>query len=235
MTAAFYAKWKQYQYYVIIGIVSVIALFFLPMLGSTAGLAWVLPTTVAGWVVYITSKLLVGIINILIFHCFNLQAKINIAENERYLEALQILRQYNIESATLPRSPEQYNGTIYGKKGVTIFLTSVISAVGLTQAVLTFDIVSMLTYFFTILMGVIFGILQMNQTEIYWTVEFYDYAKYTEKTVRENKLAAQVAQMEAMAKEAHIQPADDSTSDIRGTDILESSDSTRATCDNSES
>lgn len=214
-----YDKWKQYQYYVIISVISLVALFFLPMLGSSAGLAWALPSTFAGWVVYITSKLLVAILNILIFHCFILQGKVNIQDNEKYLEALRILAIYGIAEAARPRSPEEYHSAIYGKKGATIFITSLLSAIGLTQAVLTFDLISMLTYFFTVLMGVIFGILQMNQVEIYWTEEFYSYAKYIEKTRREEVDEA----MAVAAAEIH-QQTNDITSDTRGSDILVSAD-----------
>lgn len=172
-----YEKWKQWQYYVIIGVISMVALFFLPMIGSEAGLAWKIPTTTAGWIVYVVSKLLVATINILIFHCFILQAKINIQDDAKYIEAIKILDEVLPLNTDDFRSPSEYFRTTYGKKGLTIFVTSVLSAVGLTQAVLTFDWISMLTYFFTILMGVIFGVLQMNQTEIYWTSEFWRYAK----------------------------------------------------------
>lgn len=172
-----YEKWKQWQYYVIIGVISMVALFFLPMIGSEAGLAWKIPTTTAGWIVYVVSKLLVATINSLIFHCFILQAKINIQDDAKYIEAIKILDEVLPLNTDDFRSPSEYFRTTYGKKGLTIFVTSVLSAVGLTQAVLTFDWISMLTYFFTILMGVIFGVLQMNQTEIYWTSEFWRYAK----------------------------------------------------------
>lgn len=176
-----YDRWKQYQYYAIIGIISFVSLFFLPMIGSEAGLSWNVPTTIAGWIVYVVSKLLVATINILIFHCFILQAKINISNDERYLEAVAILNQcLNIDFEHY-RSPKEYFKDTYGRKGVTIFVTSVLSVIGLTQAILTFDIISMLTYFFTILMGTIFGILQMNQTEEYWTCEFLNYAKKMKK------------------------------------------------------
>lgn len=218
---AFYDKWKQYQYYVIIGIVSLVALFFLPMLGSSAGLAFVLPTTWAGWLVYIVSKLLVATVNILIFHCFNLQAKINVAENPNYLAALDILALYQLEDEAVPRSPAQYNRTVYGKKGVAIFTTSIISAVGLTQAILTFDIVAMLTYFFTILFGVIFGILQMNNAEIYWTNEFYTYAKRIEKA---KILEREREEAVAMAAEELPESPNDSACDIGGSDLLVSPD-----------
>ena len=212
----FYDKWKQYQYYAIIGVISLVALFFLPMIGSEAGLAWTVPTTTAGWVVYVVSKLLVATINILIFHCFISQAKINIQDDPKYVEATEMLDKMLKSDNESFRSPGEYFKGTYGKKGATIFITSVLSAVGLTQAVLTFDWISMLTYFFTILMGVIFGILQMNQTEVYWTTEYWKYAKKTKEL------------MELAEKESNKQ-GHDSADNIRGTDILESTDCNSST------
>lgn len=179
-----YEQWKRFQYYVIIGVISLIALFFLPMIGSEAGLQWNLPTTFVGWCVYVISKLLVATINILIFHCFVQQARVNIKDNEKYLEAQRILAASKI-NLEIPRAPSEYMHTIYGKKSVTIFVTTLLSAIGLTQAVLTFDWISMLTYFFTILMGLIFGVIQMNETEQYWTEEYWCYAKKIEKDMAE--------------------------------------------------
>ena len=167
---------RQYQYYMIIAILSLVSLFFLPMLGSEAGIDFKLPTTLAGWIVYVLSKLTVAGLNLLIFHCFILQAKLNIKDNPNFIKANQILNTLPDESGMSPRSPIEWNNEAYGKKGISIFITSVLSVIGLTQAVLTFDWVSMLTYLFTILMGVIFGVLQMNQAELYWTTEYLQYA-----------------------------------------------------------
>lgn len=190
-----YDKWLQTQNYIIIGVVSLVSLFFLPMLGSTLGLAWTLPDTTVGWIVYVVSKLLVAALNIIIFHCFILQAKVNSKDNPNYKEALEILRRVDNKKELAPRSPTQYFAGVYGKKGTTIFLSTIIAAVGLTQAVLTFDWTVMLTYFFTILMGVIFGILQMNQTETYWTEEYLSYARSIELKAKEEEAerAAQTA------------------------------------------
>lgn len=219
---------KQYEYYIIIGIISLVALFFFPMIGSEAGLAWTLPDTTAGWIVYVTSKLLVAIINILIFHCFILQAKINIQDDEKYLEAVNILERTSPDDTESLRSPDEYFKSIYGKKGIAIFVTSILSAVGLTQAVLTFDWISMLTYFFTILMGTIFGILQMNQVEIYWTTEYLRYAKKTQKDKEEADLKAMVdASSTSVVEEKYIQQTNDITGTFGGTDLLESSNSSR--------
>lgn len=152
-------KFKQFQYYVIIGVVSLFALFFLPFLGTEVGLSFNLPSTLAGWIVYVISKLIVAVLNILIYHCFILQGKQNISDNEKYLLGLKILALESISKETLPKSPREWKRGVYGKKMASIFILSVLSVIGLTQAILTFDVVSMLTYAFTIIMGIIFGIL----------------------------------------------------------------------------
>lgn len=209
-----YEKWKQWQYYTIIGVISCLALFFLPMVGSEAGLAFRIPNTAAGWIVYIVSKILVATLNILIFHCFILQAKVNIRNNENFLQANEILR-VSLDLETLkPKSPEQWAKAVYGKKGVSIFATSLLSAFGLTQAVLTFDWISMLTYLFTILMGIVFGILQMNKTEEYWTWEYLLYAKEVQHNLE-------------MAKEKSTEQKDDHSNLDRRTIVLESTDCNR--------
>lgn len=211
-----YDKWKRFQYYCIIGVISVLALFFLPMIGTEVGLAWKIPNTGPGWVVYIVSKLLVATINILIFHCFNLQGKLNSLGNQKYQEAVTILGSVE-EKGYTPRSPKEYNSTIYGKKGLIIFTTSVLSAVGLTQAVLTFDWVSMLTYLFTVIMGLIFGVLQMNACEEYWTGEFWLYAKKVQHDLE-------------LAKSKCTEQVDDTTDYTGGATFLEPSDCSSSAC-----
>lgn len=202
-------KVKQWMYYFIIGIVSMIALCFLPMIGSNVGLGWNLPNTVAGWIVWVVVKLIVAVLNVLIFHCFMLQAKINIKDNEKYIEAREILRLTN-QKDFIPRSPALWNKQQYGQKGVTIFITTSLSTIALTQAMLTFDWMAMLTYLFTIIMGLIFGIMQMKTAEDYWTDEFWQYAQQVKRD------------MELAEKECAKQ-ANDSSNSNSGNDILDTS------------
>ena len=195
-------KWKTYQYYIIIGILSIIALFFLPMIGSEAGLVLNLPTTAIGWIVYVITKLLVAVLNILIFHCFVKQGKVNILGHPDFIEANTILAETQNVQEFVPRSPKQWNLATYGKKGLTIFVTTLISVIGLTQAVLTFDWVSKLTSLFTVIMGIIFGILQMNETERYWTEEYLQYAKKVQTdAARLKEKEEEIRKKEAALKE----------------------------------
>lgn len=169
-------KIKQWLYYFIIGIVSFVALVFLPMVGTEVGMDWKLPTTTVGWCIWVATKLIVATINVLLFHCFMQQAKLNVKDNENYKAANEMLMKVS-KKVYNPRSPKEFNKKEYSFKAVTIFVTTALSAVALTQALLTFDYMSLLTYLFTIIFGVILGVLQMKKAENYWTIEYYDYAR----------------------------------------------------------
>lgn len=165
---------KQWMYYLLIGFLSLIALIFLPMIGSTVGLGWSIPNTVVGWIVWVVTKLIIAALNVMIFHCFMQQAKLNIKDHPEYLRALKALNKIKDKKIKL-RSPTKWNAEQYGKKGTSIFITSALSVFALTQAILSFDLVMLFTYLFTIAMGVIFGIMQMKTAEEYWTGEFVMY------------------------------------------------------------
>lgn len=190
MDKEFYDK---YINYLIIGATSFVALFFLPFIGSEAGLEILLPTTVAGWIVFIFTKLIVAVINVLIFHCFIQQGKVRVKDNERYQEGLKILDKINVKRQVFI-SPEEFYRKEYGKKGATIALTSIASAFGLAQAILVWDALTFLTYLFTIIMGLIFGILEMSKVEGYLTTDFWFYAKNKERLLAEaEKINEQLA------------------------------------------
>lgn len=197
-------KAKNTMYYIIIGFASLITLIFLPMIGSTAGLAWAVPTTVVGWIVWIAIKLIVAALNVLIFHCFIQQGKTNIKNDDRYLRAKAILDACS-DKEEIPLSPNQWTRNTYLRKGVTIFITTALSAVALSQAILSFDWVSMLTYLFTIIMGVILGVIQMKSTEEWWTDDYLKYALYVQKKHNEKVEAEAAIPAASLSPEQYVE------------------------------
>lgn len=180
-------------YYVLIFLLSLmvmtVAPMFSPNVNTDLGVAAIFPHSPVGWAIYICTKLFVGVVNLLLFHCFVKQAKINIKDNEKFIEACKIYEMYHPREYN-PRSPKQYFGQLYRKKGIMIFLTSILSAVVLTNAILAFDLTSFVTYCMTILMGLIFGVLKMKEVEAYWTGEFYDSAmRLKNKYIKQEDLA----------------------------------------------
>lgn len=181
-------KISNYLYYIIIGVVSFVALVFLPMIGSEIPLGFSFPRNDAEWAVFIICRLIVSVINVLIFHSFMRQAKVNIKDDANYKLANEILGRVK-DKKYKPRSPVKWNAEQYSIKGVTLFVSSILSTVVLAQAILTYDWMSMLLYIFTIVMAIVFGVLQMKKAEEYWTREYYDYAKLLEESKLEEEKA----------------------------------------------
>ena len=179
-------KYTIYHNYVIIGLLSLVSVFFLPMLGSSAGLAFVIPNTAAGWIVYITTKTCVIAINLLIFDQFVKQAKVNVSQNPLFLEAERILLTSNTEDEPILPA-EHYLHRMYRNKTITTVLFTVLGIFGFTNAILTFDMVAMLSYLFTIGMGIVWGFVSMKEAEEIWTIKHYRYAKKVEEEKNNKK------------------------------------------------
>lgn len=192
---------KQGMYYIIIAVISFISVVFLPMLGSTLGLGWKIPDTTAGWVVWGVSRAIVATINVLLFHSFMEQAKLNIKDDEHYKEARDILVKVK-KKEHKPKSPAQWNAAQYGKKGVSLFLASAMSVVAIGQAVLSYEWATALAYLFTLGMGIIFGIMQMKKAETYWTTEYYEYALMKKRMEEEQQIAEQSEQTQKTEENA---------------------------------
>lgn len=169
-------KAMSYLYYILIGAISAIMLTIMPLFGSVVGLEWALPTTSAGWVVWSVSKLASALFNVLIFHCFVQQGKVNSLNNENFLKAQKIIYDTDKRLKKNPRSPKRFYADTYGKKGLTVFFTTILGLIGLSQAILTFNVGEFITMGTTLVMGIIFGFLSMRSTENFWTIEYLDYA-----------------------------------------------------------
>lgn len=168
-------QFDTYLYYALIVVISLVSLTFLPMIGSGLPISLLLPKTFAAWLMFIFTKVVVAILNVLIFHCFLQQGDVNVKYYYKRRIADEILARIRL-SKYIPLSPEEWKYKQYTKKGTTIIITSILSAFCIAQAVLSFDIKVFISYVVTILMGVLFGVLQMKKTEMYFSGEYFDYA-----------------------------------------------------------
>lgn len=183
-------KIKDLAYYIVVGLISLISVVFLPMIGSSGKFTW--PQTWTDWVVWGTSRLAISIVNILLFYCFMSQAKVNVKDNPEFIRANGIYKIIKQREDVLPRSPEKFIRGQWLGKGIALFLTSAVSVVALTEAILSFDLTQFLAYIFTIIMGIVFGYLTMRSNEDYWITEFPVYVDYVyAKTLKESATETQ--------------------------------------------
>lgn len=190
-----YNKTKQYGNYIVIGLVSLLAVTFLPFIGSSFTGAIELPKSWLDWCVFIFSRVIVAVLNIIIFNSFLSQAKINIKDDANFIRANEIMSKITKQAKVQPRSPKKYLGAAWTRKGTAIFVSSILSSFVLAEAILNFNLTLFLSYSFTILMGCIFGYMQMNDAEAYWTNEYLIYA-----ITEEERALALKAEQEALKK-----------------------------------
>ena len=169
-------KIRQNLYYCLIAIATFVALTFLPMLGTDVSAGWNFPDSEKGWTVFIALRVIVSSLNVFIYASFINQGKLNVSDNENYKKALQLIAKAQ-DKEFIPRSPRKFNATQYGRKGAMVFVATGASLVALTQAILSYDWEALLCYTVTVIGSIIFGIFEMKKVEIYWTVEFLEYAE----------------------------------------------------------
>ena len=177
------AKLRNVMNYIMVAAAGLIVMFGIPFFGSEVGIGFVFPTTTAGWIIFCGIRMVVSGLSLFIFHCFIQQGKLNSEDNDNYKKAVEILVK-NDDKEEKIYSPKQFFGRMYGFKGGTLMLSTAFATVALTQAILTFDYVSMLTYIFTFIFSVMFGIVHMRTAEEYWCNTYY---KYALKVQKENK------------------------------------------------
>ena len=199
------ATWNKYFWYGIVFILSLITLFAIPMLGSEAGLAWNIPTTTVGWIVWSISNICASVLNVMMFHSFTKQGKVNILEDPRYLEAEKLIQDNKIEPEKEPLSPEVLIGRTYRSKGISIFIFTLLGTVGLGQAILSFDGVKFLSQVIVLGIGLVAGVMQMKHVEDIWTVDYLTYAKWKVKEKKEAELEAQTVDYNEITEKTVIE------------------------------
>lgn len=168
---------KQNIYFVIMALASVAVITLAPFLGSTQDIVSKFPNTVAGWIVWITIRLIMAGLNVVIFYCFTEQGKLNVRNDEKYLKAKEMLliKQKNPKP---PIDPKRWEKRQYTIKAALIAIATLAAGFGISQAIISYDYVALISYIMTVVIGVTIGLIQMKQAEYYWTDEYYAYAIY---------------------------------------------------------
>lgn len=174
----YYNKIRDNIYYIIVFIVSFIALVFLPFCGSKIGLELDLPKTKSDWIVFILTKVIISVVNMLIYLCFMKQGKDNVRNDKRYIDAMKIMNKTIKERKKKCINPYKWMKFEYIKKGTLLFITTLLTTLAFSQALISYDYMALISYIFVIAMSCIFGIIQMKKVEEVWTDGFLEYANY---------------------------------------------------------
>jgi len=166
-------------YYLIIGVISMLAMIVPPLMdGALNGsLALAFPNTFDGWVVYLIMQIGASACNIGIFILFKLQARKNVRNEKRYIQAMELMNLANRKiKQWIPRSPKQMDKQDYITKSIFILLSTIGSSICLTSLVINFDWITFLSCMVAIIATVALSWVNMLRNEDYWCNEFYEYA-----------------------------------------------------------
>lgn len=171
----FRQKLRQWVFYILIFALSLVVLIVFPMMGVGNEKPYFnFPTTVAGWIEFISVRVGVATINVFIYICFIQQGKLNVCNCENYIEANKILNKMKIKELK-PMSPTRFTARQYGSKSLSIVLGSAIALVAFPP-IIAYDWQMALMYLLTISVSIVFGVYQMKVTEAYWSEEYLRWA-----------------------------------------------------------
>ena len=179
-------KVRQYLYYILIGVISFLALAFLPMLGSSQDISWGLPQTSAAWAVWIMSRVAASVLNVLIYHCFIRQGELNTRQNEDRQKAEKMLNKLDKNKEKKPIGPAKFLARQYIRKVPMIAASTFLSLLAFGPALLVFDFVVLVAYLFGVIISIVFGILEMKHVEEYYTVGLLEYAEWKVQNEEDN-------------------------------------------------
>lgn len=182
---------KNVMYYVLIIIVSIMAMLVVPFFagGVSGDFSLYFPKSTIGWIVYWIIRGGMAVLNICIFALFKAQAKVNVKKEPNYIKACEIMHRLSGKLEKKPRSPKKMEAQEWSRKGITIFVTSIVMGATLSALTLAFDLVTFLSCITTVIMGVIFGYCTMRTNEIYWTEEYLEYAEMKADEIEKSKQA----------------------------------------------
>lgn len=172
---------SRWIYLLAAGALSFFAIVFMSFVGIEEGLTFNFPTTAAGWAVWLITKGIVVALSMCIFFCFERQGELNVRDDERYKKAQELLRKSKHKKEKLARSKIEFLRDTYLKKGLTLAITSSLSLVSFSLAILSFDYLTCISYVLVVASGIIFGALQMKASEEYFVGEYLEYAERTAK------------------------------------------------------
>ena len=173
-------KMKNGIYYILTALLSIVSIIVFPMLdNSNLTFKDTFPTTATGWTLWVIERVLIIVMKLLILNNFVLQARRNIKDNDNYIQANKILDKYKPKGYK-PQSPSQYMSRMYLKKGGSLIITAAASLITIGEAAVNYNYLLLIATVVTIVFAIVFGVVAMHNTEMYWTTEYLDYAHMIE-------------------------------------------------------
>ena len=165
-------------------ILSVIAMFLVPLLGSYLTGTTQFPQTVPEWILYFACALAISICSLFIYLALFNQGKMNVKEEPEYLKAKELhLKNFKRMNGreVIPVNPFIWERNQKRRKGFLQTMGIFFGLLGLGLAVISWNTSQFVSATLSVIMSIGFGLVKMADVERMWTEGWLEYELYIEK------------------------------------------------------
>ena len=165
-------------------ILSVIAMFLVPLLGSYLTGTTQFPQTIPEWILYFACALAISICSLFIYLALFNQGKMNVKEEPEYLEAKELhLKNFKRMNGKeiIPINPFIWEKNQKRRKGFLQTMGIFFGLLGLGLAVISWNTSQFVSATLSVIMSIGFGLVKMADVERMWTEGWLEYELYIEK------------------------------------------------------
>lgn len=165
-------------------ILSVIAMFLVPLLGSYLTGQSQFPQTIPEWILYFACALAISICSLFIYLALFNQGKMNVKEEPEYLEAKELhLKNFKRQNGkdVIPVNPFVWEKNQKRRKGFMQTMGIFFGLLGLGLAVITWNTSQFVSATLSVVMSIGFGLVKMADVERMWTEGWLEYELYIQK------------------------------------------------------
>ena len=169
-------------------ILSLIAMFLVPLLGSYATGKTQFPQTISEWILYFTCAIAISLCSLMIYLALHNQGKLNVKDDEDYQKAKK-LHLENFERMNgkeiIPIDPFKWEKKTTVKKGIFQTFSIFLGLLGFGLGVLCWNNSQFISSTISIIMAIAFGLVHMGDVERMFTEGWLEWELYIQKKLDE--------------------------------------------------
>lgn len=191
-------------------ILSLIAMFLVPLLGSYATGTTQFPQTIPAWILYFTCAIAIAICSLMIYLALHNQGKLNVKDEEEYIKAKE-LHQKNFKRMNgkdmIPVDPFKWEKKTKTQKGIFQTVGIFCGLLGFGLGALCWNNSQFISSTISIIMSIGFGLVHMGDVEKMFTEGWLEWELYVEKSLNdaEKQKQAEIELLKENVSESSIQ------------------------------
>lgn len=165
-------------------ILSIVAMFLVPLLGSYLTGKTQFPQTIPEWILYFACAIAISICSLFIYLALFNQGKMNVKEEPEYIQAKELhLKNFKRMNGKeiIPIDPFKWERNQKRRKGFLQTMGIFFGLLGLGLAVISWNNSQFVSATLSVIMSIGFGLVKMADVERMWTEGWLEWELYVEK------------------------------------------------------